>query len=188
MAHDSHTNTEKSKETILLAEHEVTPRESTELQRIRLGHRALLVSAYPQGMLMERTCEYNLAIRNFHDSLNGLDSALEEARLRCEQTRRICQEARTAYERTKTQPLPPRSFPPCPERDVLEEQCGRAVIAYGDAVESIQLPPRVADRREGIERVRRACNSVFEALEDHEREHKCTQAKSTRGSAKGKSA
>jgi len=137
---------------------------------------------------MEGTHEYNLAIRHFHDALNGLDSALEEARLRCEQARRICQEARTVYERTKTQPLPARSLAPCAERDRLEEQCGRAVIAYGDAVENIQISRRVTDGREELERARSTCNSVFEALEDHEREHNCTRAKSTRGSAKGKSA
>ena len=129
--------------------------------------------------------EYHLAIQAFSDSLKGLNAVTEEARVRCEKARRTCQEARTAYEREKSQATPSHSLGTCQERDAIEEQYGTAVSAYNDALNETGLPPRIADgkKREEIERARNTCISVFKELEDHEREHKCTRARSTRGGA-----
>lgn len=130
--------------------------------------------------MAERTClqEYHLAIQSFNDSLKGLNAVSEEARVRCEKARRAWQEARTAYEREKSQATPSHSLETCQERGALEEQYGTAVIAYNDALKDIRLPPRNPDgeKREKIEQARKVCNSVFTRLEDHEQEHKCRQA------------
>jgi hypothetical protein len=40
---------------------------------------------------------------------------------------------------------------PCPERDAIEEQYRLAVIAYGDALDTIQLRPRVPKKSSGRE-------------------------------------
>jgi hypothetical protein len=129
--------------------------------------------------------EYHIAIQDFEDSLRGLNAATEEAGVRCEKARLACREARAAYEHEKPQSTPSPLVATCPERDAIEEQYGGAVIAYSDAVNSIRLPPRIVygQHREKIERARNACNSVFKELEDHEREHKCTRARSTSGGA-----
>jgi len=50
------------------------------------------------SMGRSRREEYNIAIRAFHDSVTGLDSAIEEALLRCDKARLTCGEARLAYE------------------------------------------------------------------------------------------
>jgi hypothetical protein len=119
--------------------------------------------------------EYNIAIRHFHDSLTGLDSAMEEALLRCDKARLACKEARLIYEAEEAKRASSRSLLRCPEWAVIEEQYLLAVIAYGDALNSVQLRPRVANEaeRRRIESARNGCNTAFKALEDHERTHRC---------------
>jgi|HubBroStandDraft_6_1064221.scaffolds.fasta_scaffold219762_2 hypothetical protein len=80
-----------------------------------------------------------------------------------------------------------RSLSRCPERESIEEQYLIAVIACGDALNSIGRGLRMKPNGK-IERERSACSAAFKALEDHERKHRCTQAKSTRESAKAGSA
>jgi hypothetical protein len=129
--------------------------------------------------------EYNVAIQAFHDSLNGLDSALGEALLRCDKARLACGEARLVYEDEQAK----RVLPHCPVRDAIQEQYLLAVLAYGDALGTIELRPRMWNEgeREGIERARAACQAAFKALEDHERKHRCARATSTRGRTKASS-
>jgi hypothetical protein len=154
------------------------------VQIIKIGNFEGAVSCAPipnwTVSMAERTClqEYHLAIQSFSDSLKGLNAVSEEVRVRCEKARRVWQEARTAYEREKSQATPSHSMGTCQERDALGEKYCTAVIAYNDALQDIQLPPRIMDgeKREKIERARNVCNSVFMRLEDHERKHKCRQA------------
>jgi hypothetical protein len=131
---------------------------------------------------MERTCleEYNVAIQDFHDSLNGLDAAIGEALDRCDKARLACGEARLISEDEMARRASSRSRFHCPEREVVAEQYLQAVTAYGDALNSIQLRPRVVNEaeRQRIERARATCSAAFKALADHERTHACTQATS----------
>src|SRR5579864_6624860 len=129
--------------------------------------------------------EYNLAIDAFRDSLKGLDAAIEEAVLRCEKALLSCGEARLAHEGEMAELASSQSSMNCPEREAIKELYRLAVITYGDAADKIQLRPRIAnkDEREEMERAHDACDAAFKALVEHERVHKCTQAKSTRGRA-----
>lgn len=119
--------------------------------------------------------EYNVAIQAYHDSLNGLDAAIEEALGRCDKAWLACREARMVYEDEIAKHGSSHSRLPCPERDAIEEQYLLAVIAYGDALHTIQLRPRVPNEveRQRIERARNVCNVAFKALADHERKHRC---------------
>jgi hypothetical protein len=141
---------------------------------------------------MERTCveEYNVAIQDFHDSLNGLDAAIDEALHRCDKARLACGEARLISEDEMARRASSRSRFHCPERDVVAEQYLQAVTAYGDALNSIQLRPRVVNEaeRHRIERARNTCRAAFKALADHERTHGCARAVSARGAANASSA
>jgi hypothetical protein len=94
------------------------------------------------------------------------------------------------YEDEQAERASPHSQPRCPERAAIEEQYLLAVIAYGDALNTIELRPRVVNEveRERIERARIECSVAFDALADHERKHRCTRARSTRKRAKGSSA
>jgi hypothetical protein len=129
--------------------------------------------------------EYNVAIQDFHDSLRGLDAAIQEALGRCDTARLACGKVRLAYEDEQAQRASTRSRFPCPERETMEEQYLLAVIAYGDTLNSIQLRPRVVNdaERHRIERARNACNAAFKALQDHEGKHECTRAWSARRAA-----
>ena len=100
-----------------------------------------------------RLGEYFKATQAFNDSLKGYNSATEEARLRCEKAHLACGKARTAYERGKAQPSPSHSLALCPDREAIEEQYVAAVIAYGDALNIIQLPQHMVNghEREKIE-------------------------------------
>jgi hypothetical protein len=132
--------------------------------------------------------DYNVAIQNFYDSLTGLDSVVEEARLRCEEAHLACKEAQAAYEVEKVKGVPSHFSLPCPERAAIEEQYRAAVIAFGDAVDGIRLPPRITHAQElaKIEQARTVSNSLFKTLEDHDRTHRCRKRateRATGGSA-----
>ena len=103
--------------------------------------------------------DYNVAIQDFHDSLRGLDAAIQEALGRCDQARLACGKVRLVYEDEQAQRASTRSRFHCPEREAIEEQYLLAVIAYGDALNTIQLRPRVVNEAEGqrIERARNTC-------------------------------
>jgi hypothetical protein len=133
--------------------------------------------------------DYNVSIQHFHDSLRGLDAAIEEALGRCEKERLACEEARLAYEDEQAKRASSH-VSRCPARDAIEEQYLLAVIAYGDAVNNVRLRPRAVNEteRQRIEQARTACNVAFKALEDHEQMHACTRARSARGSAKASAA
>jgi hypothetical protein len=118
---------------------------------------------------------YNLAIRNFYDSLTGLNSVTEEARLRCEKAYLACKEARRTYEGEKVERVPSHSLLPWPEREVIEEQCRTAVIAFGDAVDGIRLPPRIVygKEREKIERSTQRFQFSLQDVRISQRTHRC---------------
>ena len=134
--------------------------------------------------------EYNVAIQDFHDSLKGLDSAIQEALDRCDKARLACGEARLVFEDKQAERPTSRSQFRCRERDGIEEQYLLAVIAYGEALNPIQLRPRIVNEaeRQRIERARNTCRAAFKVLEDHERTHRCSRATSTRGRANASSA
>ena len=134
--------------------------------------------------------DYNVAIQDFHDSLRGLDAAMQEALGRCDQARLACGKVRLVYEDEQAQRASTRSRFHCPEREAIEEQYLLAVIAYGDALNTIQLRPRVVNEAEGqrIERARNTCRTALKVLEDHERTHQCSRPTSTRGRANASSA
>jgi hypothetical protein len=125
--------------------------------------------------------EYNVAIQDFHDALRGLDTAIEEALLRCDRARLVCGEARLLYDRETAERASSRSLQICPERQAIEERYLLAVIAYGDALSAIQLRPRIPndDERQRIEQARSVCNSAFIALQDHVRTHRCRKGAKT---------
>ena len=125
--------------------------------------------------------EYNLAIQHFHDALRGLDTAIEEALLRCDRARLVCGEARLLYDRETAERASSPSLQICPERQAIEERYLLTVIAYGDALSAIQLRPRIPndDERQRIEQARSVCNSAFIALQDHERTHRCRKGAQT---------
>jgi hypothetical protein len=129
--------------------------------------------------------DYNIAIQNFYDSIRGLNAATEEARTRCEKAVVAYRAARRSYDGEKAEHMfPSPSLPHCPEREAIEEQYRSAVLAYANAVNSIRLPPRIVygRGREAIEQARNVSNSVFNALVDHERKHRCARAR-TQGRA-----
>ena len=134
--------------------------------------------------------DYNVAIQDFHDSLRGLDAAMQEALGRCDKARLACGKVRLVYEDEQAQRASTRSRFHCPEREAIEEQYLLAVIAYGDTLNSIQLRPRIVSEAEGqrIERARNACRAALKVLENHERTHRCSRATSTRGRASASSA
>ena len=134
--------------------------------------------------------DYNVAIQDFHDSLRGLDAAMQEALGRCDKARLACEKVRLVYEDEQAQRASTRSRFHCPEREAIEEQYLLEVIAYGDALNIIQLRPRVVNEAEGqrIERARNACRAALKVLEDHERMHRCSRVTSTRGRANASSA
>jgi hypothetical protein len=134
--------------------------------------------------------DYNVAIQDFHDSLRGLDAAMQEALGRCDKARLACGKVRLVYEDEQAQRASSRSRFYCPEREAIEEQYLLAVITYGDELNTIQLRPRVMNEAEcqRLERARNACRAAFKVLEDHERTHRCLRAMSTRGRANASSA
>jgi hypothetical protein len=134
--------------------------------------------------------KYNVAIQDFHDSLHGLDSVIQEATDRCDKARLACGEARLVFEDKQPERGTSRSQFRCQERDGIEEQYLLAVIDYGEALNPIQLRPRVVNEaeRHRIERARGACRAAFKVLEDHERKHQCARARSTRERANASSA
>jgi len=76
-----------------------------------------------------------------------------------------------AYEREKAQLAPPHSLETCPERE--QSKNGMAQPSLPTVMNDTRLPPRIAgeNKREKIEQMGNICNSVFKALEDHERAH-----------------
>ena len=60
--------------------------------------------------------EYNVAIQDFHDSLKGLDSAIQEALDRCDKARLACGEARLVFEDKQAERATSRSQFRCRER------------------------------------------------------------------------
>ena len=60
--------------------------------------------------------DYNVDLQHFHDALNGLDTAIQEALLRCDKARLACREARLVCEREIAERASSPSLPHCPER------------------------------------------------------------------------
>ena len=104
---------------------------------------------------------------------------VEEALMRCDKARLVFGEARLVHEGEMTERASSQSLTNCSERETIKERYLLAVISYGDAADKIQLRPGIAKwrEREEMERAHDACDAAFKALLEHERVHKCTQAK-----------
>ena len=129
--------------------------------------------------------EYNARIEGVYDSLKGFGSESEEARIRCEKARQECQEARQACDHEIAQRTQNQRTGDCSEREKLEDQYRAALIAYDDALSSVQLPSATPASAEldKIDGARSASHDAIAVLEEHKRRHGCGRGRSSTGTA-----